>query len=610
MSRPRILFATSSFRTRWEVCSQALIRASGLADRVVLLDGRRDWHPLNFVDAALAFESDYIVHVDEDAFLFDPRQLARLIAEMEADPAVAAAAVPDGGTPYRCHNPYAGNLYFAVFKTAALRAAIARRPEWRSLRFDPASIRHLRNPPPLSGTFALDDFEPYYPLFWLLLAQGLQVRYLLSSLDPELRASAVYLESSTEPLVLHAWHLRKWFSRDVDPDMGMAPAEKYRRIGRMLAGRMAQDPVLLWHLAGSAWRLLRDRATGGGGTGAVHALRQKMGALLFDVPRFLRALCSGGWTRFGNRADRLEIAPDGRGVRCEWENTRELHLCNVFPFAGRRLLAAALREHPIRLAEAPDIAVCGEAAPDVSFLIGHRGAERLPLLRLVLKSIAAQRGVRFECIVAEQDVSPQVKTALPDWVRYAHRPVAPGTPFSRSQAFNAAAGLARGKLLVLHDNDLLVPANYAAEAARIAAQGYEGINHKRFIFYFPESATAAAIANERVEVPTSASGPMAVMENATGGGSLVIAREAFDAIGGMDEAFVGWGGEDVECWERVRTRKVWPYGYLPLIHLWHPAQPGKWPAKSTPGMERMRERAAIPPEERIRELRQARELRL
>lgn len=609
MSRPRILFATASFRTRWEVCSQALIQASGLADRVVLLDGRRNWHPLNFVEAALAFESDYIVHVDEDAFLLDPRQLAKLIAEMEADPEVAAAAVPDGGTPYRCHNPYAGNLYFAVFKTSALRAAIASRPEWRSLRFDSASVRHLRKPPPLSGAFALDDFEPYYPLFWLLLGRGLQVRYLPSSLDPDLRASAVCLEGSAEPMVLHAWHLRKWFSRDVDPDMGISPAEKYRRIGRMLARRMAQDPVLLWHLAGSALRRLRARAPGGGGTRAVHALRRKMGALLFDVPRFLRALRGGGWTRYGNRVDRLEIASDGRGVRCDWENTRELHLCNVFPSAGRRLLAAALREHPIRLAEAPDVAACGKAAPEVSFLIGHRGAERLPLLRLVLKSIAAQRGVRFECIVAEQDVSPLVKTSLPDWVRYVHCPVAAGTPFSRSQAFNAAAGLARGKILVLHDNDLLAPADYAAEAARIAAQGFEGINHKRFIFYFPEFATAAAIANERVEAPSSASGPMAVMENATGGGSLVVAREAFDAIGGMDEAFTGWGGEDVEFWGRVRTRKVWPYGFLPLIHLWHPAQPGKWPAKETPGMERMRARAALSPAERICELRQARELR-
>jgi hypothetical protein len=42
----------------------------------------------------------------------------------------------------------------------------------------------------------------------------------------------------------------------------------------------------------------------------------------------------------------------------------------------------------------------------------------------------------------------------------------------------------------------------------------------------------------------------------------------------MDESFVGWGGEDNEFWERAQTLRVWPYGYLPLLHLWHEAQPG------------------------------------
>ena len=602
---PRILFATESFRTRWEAYSQALIRASGLAHRILLLDGRSNWDPLSFVEAAPAADSEFIVHIDEDAFLLDPAQLSSLVADLAADSSVAAAVVPDGGTPYRSHNPYAGNLFFAVFKTSALREALARRPDWRSLRFDPALTRHLRTPPPLSGAVALDDFEPYYPLFWLLLGQGLQIRYLPSSLDLDLRASAISLEGAAGPMVLHAWHLRKWFSKEVDPEMGISPADKYKRIGRMLNRRMARNPLLLWHLAGSAWSLLRERCGG-----SAHTIRQKIGALIFDVPRFLGTLGGDRWVRFGNRGDPLEIGPDGRGVRCAWTNTRELHLCNVFPPAARRLLAVALRRHPVRLADAPDPALPDEGAPDVSFLIGHRGVERLPLLLMVLKSIAAQRGVRFECIVVEQDAFPRVRETLPGWVRYAHDSVAdPEAPFSRSRAFNAAARLARGRILVLHDNDMLVPADYAAEAVQLAGQGCEAINHKRFVFYFSESATAAAIARGRIAVPAPASGPMAVVENATGGASLVIAREAFAAIGGMDEAFVGWGGEDVELWQRVQTRNVWPYGYLPLIHLWHPAQPGKWPAKETPGMERMRERAAIPPEERIRELRQARELR-
>ncbi|HOO21851.1 MAG TPA: hypothetical protein PL011_10740, partial [Kiritimatiellia bacterium] len=244
----RILFVTPSFHTRWEAYSQALVRASGLAWRILVRDGRENWHPLDFLEPALAEDSDYVVHIDEDAFLLDPEQLSRLVAEMSRDPELAAAGVPDGGTPYRHHNPYACNLFFAVFKTAVLRETIARRSDWKSLRFDPAWTRRLRRPPPSVADAALDDFEPYYPLFWLILEQGFQIRYLSSSLVPDCLASQVVVGDAPQPMVLHGWHLRKWFSQDVDPDMGISPAEKYRRIATRMNARFIHRPQLLFHL--------------------------------------------------------------------------------------------------------------------------------------------------------------------------------------------------------------------------------------------------------------------------------------------------------------------------------------------------------------------------
>lgn len=256
----RILFVTSSFRTRWEAYSQAFIRASGMAHRILLLDGRSNWHPLNFLEPALAVDSDFIVHIDEDAFLLDPGQLNRLLADMQADPEIAAAGVPDGGTPYRRHNPYACNLFFSVFRTSLLRKLVARKPDWRSLRFDPAFTLHLRRLPPVSGTVELDDFEPYYPLFWLILEGDCQIRYLASSLEPDCLASRVTVGDAQQPMVLHGWHLRKWFSRDVDPDMGISPAEKYRRIASRLHARFIHHPRYLFHFGCAAFRLLGSRA--------------------------------------------------------------------------------------------------------------------------------------------------------------------------------------------------------------------------------------------------------------------------------------------------------------------------------------------------------------
>lgn len=343
-----------------------------------------------------------------------------------------------------------------------------------------------------------------------------------------------------------------------------------------------------------------------------YSFRQKAGALLLDAPRFLWALRGGGggWTRYGNRRDRLRFDPDGRGAACDWECTRTLHLCDVFPRLGRRLLARALRDWPIRFSDAPPPSGADGALPDVSFVVGHRGRERLPHLLLVLKSIAAQIDVRFECIVVEQGLAPAARESLPGWVTYVHAPVpSPETPYSRSRAFNAGADKARGRVLVLHDNDLLVPAGYAREAARRVAAGDEVVNHKRFIFYLSEAATNALVSRGGFGVPAPMDAPLSVLENATGGGSLALARETFEALGRMDESFEGWGGEDVEFWQRARTRRVWNYGFLPLVHLWHPDQPGKSPEKKTPGMERLGQLSEIPPERRIEILRRKGEMR-
>jgi len=331
--------------------------------------------------------------------------------------------------------------------------------------------------------------------------------------------------------------------------------------------------------------------------------KQKIGALLLDVPRFLWHVKESGshWIRYGNRQDQLTLGPEGCGIQCDWEFTRPLHLCTVFPWTGHRLLTAALRENPIRFADTPSSISEEPFTPEVSFIIGHRGLDRLPLLLLTLRSIAAQQGVPFECIVVEQDSEPRIRDLLPPWVRYRHTPLPEASrSFSRSWAFNEGAALARGHLLVFHDNDLLLPAQYAEEAVGLFQSGYEVIQMKRFIFY-----RSPLIKGE--ENPLAASGQWSVdlvLENALAGGSVAITQEAFAAIGGFDEEFVGWGGEDNEFWDRCLTREVWPFGFLPLVHLWHAPQEGK---RAVNGMgaqtvDLTLQRRAIPPMERIKEL--------
>ena len=150
-------------------------------------------------------------------------------------------------------------------------------------------------------------------------------------------------------------------------------------------------------------------------------------------------------------------------------------------------------------------------------------------------------------------------------------------------------------MLVLHDNDMLVPQDYACQLLARSKEGYEVINLKRFIFYLAE-AHAANVVSKKGSI--SAEPPESIVQNLEAGGSVGITRDSFLAIGGFDESFIGWGGEDNEFWQRAQTRRVWPYGYLPIVHLWHAPQPGKLEQERHTA-ELFEARSAIPVVERI-----------
>jgi hypothetical protein len=321
-------------------------------------------------------------------------------------------------------------------------------------------------------------------------------------------------------------------------------------------------------------------------------LRHRLGALVYDWPRFLRYI-GGDWTRIRNRRENITV--DGRGVRCDWEFTSDLHIAKVYPAAGRWLLRRALEDWPITLRS--DTA--GSAGqPVVSFVVGHRGLERLPHLLVTLRSIAGQEEVATECIVVEQSVRPEIDGRLPSWVRYLHTSVPSDAEYGRAAAFNAGACQARGQILVLHDNDMLVPARYAAELATRIKAGWNFVDPKRFMFYLSADDTRRTFESGTL---TNEDG-VTVVQNARGG-SIAVARDAYFAIAGFDEGFMGWGGEDNDFWERAEAHGgVYSFGHLPLIHLWHPPQQEKG-RPDAPAVRRYHELRAIPPAERIRRLR-------
>ncbi len=218
----------------------------------------------------------------------------------------------------------------------------------------------------------------------------------------------------------------------------------------------------------------------------------------------------------------------------------------VFPQAGMRLMEKAFEQWPISSVDTPP----SLDQPAVTFVIGHRGLARLPHLLATLRSIAGQTDVPVECVVVEQAVEREVESRLPAWVRYIHTPPpSRDYDYNRSWTLNAGARAARGELVVLHDNDMLVPRGYAAELHARMREGFDFLDLKRFTFYLPEETTRRFF--ESGELSTNV--PSTVVQNLRGA-SIAASRRAYFAIGGLVRRGQRVLGASVGGWERLRAR--------------------------------------------------------
>jgi len=328
---------------------------------------------------------------------------------------------------------------------------------------------------------------------------------------------------------------------------------------------------------------------------ARYSVRERLGVLALDVPRYLPRLPGRGhWVGIGNRRDRLEKAPHGLGVRCRGRWSADLHACHVFPRLGLWLMRKALREWPIRF----EARAVRNGTPDVSFVIPHRGAARVPLLRATIRSILGQRGLRVECLVIEPGPQREL-TKPPDGVRCLHSPH-PTDPvgWRKAHALNVGVMAAKAGIVVCHDGDMLAPCDYGREIlSRFRDPRLEVVHLHRLLFCLGREGTKRTLSEQRV---CTSLPPDRVRQNWRGG-TLAIRKDAFVKVGGYDEQFVGWGGEDNEFYDRCTTLNGWRYGRLPFVHLWHEPQPEKESRERNLRLLRLLLQQA--PEERIARLR-------
>lgn len=143
--------------------------------------------------------------------------------------------------------------------------------------------------------------------------------------------------------------------------------------------------------------------------------------------------------------------------------------------------------------------------------------------------------------------------------------------FNRSQARNAAFAASTGDIIVLSDADTACNPTIALNAIAAVESGAPWIiAHDRY-YSLTKEYTRWLIRQppeNRLVQPFEYDW---VMKEKSQAGVIVMPREAWEAIGGYNEDFKGWGYEDNEF--AVRLDRKWGEHERikgSMVHLWHP----------------------------------------
>jgi hypothetical protein len=154
-----------------------------------------------------------------------------------------------------------------------------------------------------------------------------------------------------------------------------------------------------------------------------------------------------------------------------------------------------------------------------------------------------------------------------------------GTGASRAHAVNDAARRSQADLFIIADNDLIPDARSFETALRLAETEPAVTPHDVTRLLTPAARVAFMNGGQAWPYRPTPSGSRSF---------VVMRRDVFAAVNGMDERFVGWGPEDKAFLFSI-AKQVGPVKELrgARLHLWHRTDPSKMDRAS---LRRNRER--------------------
>ena len=176
-----------------------------------------------------------------------------------------------------------------------------------------------------------------------------------------------------------------------------------------------------------------------------------------------------------------------------------------------------------------------------------------------------------EVVVVQHGSELVPDSALPGAPQYLH--VASDGPFSKAAACNAGYGVTSTPAIALVDADMLVDSRPFLGCVERVVGGVDVIRPFGHLIDLDPTASrrvADGVAPSALDLADMTSGRAGEVIPICGG-VVILRADAFERAGGMDETFVGWGGEDDALGTAlVRTGSdcrilTAGHGY----HLWH-----------------------------------------
>lgn len=193
-----------------------------------------------------------------------------------------------------------------------------------------------------------------------------------------------------------------------------------------------------------------------------------------------------------------------------------------------------------------------------TYVIGYRHRmDRLPNLRRVLEWINGFNGV--EVLLIEQDTHSKIKNLN---LKAKHIFIKSDMPYNRSWAFNVALKYSTSQLIAFGDSDLIMDPDKFIEGLK-TLQEYEMVSPYYSVVDLEQQESGMDF-NQIVQI--NREGRKGINPC---GGIAMFRKDSISKIGGFDERFISWGGEDDHCFLKVKHFLKWTELNHVCYHLYH-----------------------------------------